>query len=66
MLTKRHHLGHAGDDLGRGWRLAFAALNGARRFIFVPAVVAAVPILVMFVGGDALSVCMNTVGLLLL
>ena len=37
-----------------------------RRWLFLPALVAAVPILVLFKGGDALSVCFNTIAILFL
>eukprot|EP01051_Picozoa_sp_SAG22_P000366 SAG22_NODE_9_length_35992_cov_37.278104_5_plen_401_part_00 len=55
---------HAGDGLGRGWRRAFTVLGDVRRRIFLPALVTTVPLLVMLKGGDALSVCFNTVAIL--
>ena len=50
-----------GDRLGRGWRRALIMLTAFRRFTFLPILVAAVPMLVEFKGGDSLSVCFNTV-----
>ena len=55
---------HAGDGLSRGWHRAFTVLGGVRRRIFLPALVTSVPLLVMLKGGDALSVCFNTVAIL--
>ena len=57
---------HAGDRLSRGSRLALTLLGGVRRWVFLPALVAAVPVLVLFMGGDALSVCFNTIAILFL
>ena len=57
---------HAGDKLSKGWRLALGFLLGMRRWVFLPALVANVPMLVIFKGGDALSVCLNTVAILFL
>ena len=37
-----------------------------RRWVFLPVLVAAVPWLVLFKGGDALSVCFNTIAILFL
>ena len=37
-----------------------------RRWVFLPFLVIDVPVLVMFKGGDALSVCLNTVAILFL
>jgi hypothetical protein len=37
-----------------------------RRWLFLPALVAAVPALVLAKGGDALSVCFNTIAILFL
>ena len=57
---------HAGDNLSKGWRLALGFLLGMRRWVFLPTLVLNVPFLVLFKGGDALSVCLNTVAILFL
>ena len=38
----KHRTRHAGDGLSSGWRHAFAALNGARRWICLPLLLSAV------------------------
>jgi len=57
---------HAGDRLSPRWRLALTLLGGVRRWTFLPMVASAAPVLVVLKGGDALSVCLNTVGVLFL
>ena len=57
---------HAGDKLSKGWRLALGFLLWMRRWVFLPSLVMSVPILVLYKGGDALSVCLNTVAILFL
>eukprot|EP01046_Picozoa_sp_COSAG06_P068099 COSAG06_NODE_17956_length_912_cov_1.076261_2_plen_109_part_00 len=42
----------AGDKLSRGWRIALALLNSARRWVFLPSLLMAVPTLVLFKGGE--------------
>jgi hypothetical protein len=59
-------IAHAGDRLSRGSRLGLTLLGGMRRWLFLPVLVAAVPFLVLVKGGDALSVCFNTVAILFL
>ena len=59
-------IAHAGDRLSRGSRLALALLGGMRRWVFLPILVATVPMLVLLKGGDALSVCFNTIAILFL
>ncbi len=41
-------------------------LGGVRRWVFLPTLVQAVPTLVHLKGGDALSVCFNTIAILFL
>jgi hypothetical protein len=41
-------------------------LGGVRRWVFLPALFYVVPNLVMIKGGDALSVCFNTIAILFL
>ena len=57
---------HAGDKLSKGWRRALSFLLWMRRWVFLPGLVISVPTLVLFKGGDALSVCLNTVAILFL
>jgi hypothetical protein len=57
---------HAGDRLTRGSRIVLALLGGVRRWVFLPTLVLVVSWLVMFKGGDALSVCFNTIAILFL
>ena len=57
---------HAGAKLSHGSRLALALLGGVRRWVFLPTLVVAVPFLVLLKGGDALSVCFNTIAILFL
>eukprot|EP01045_Picozoa_sp_COSAG04_P004037 COSAG04_NODE_171_length_21611_cov_4.302808_11_plen_483_part_00 len=57
---------HAGDKLSKGWRIALGFLLWIRRWVFLPALVMNVPQLVLLKGGDALSVCLNTVAILFL
>jgi hypothetical protein len=59
-------IAHAGDRLSRGSRFALTLLGGVRRWLFLPALVSAVPILVVSKGGDAVSVCFNTIAILFL
>ena len=47
-------IAHAGK-LSAGWRHALIFLLGIRRWIFLPALVCTVPLLVMVEGGDALK-----------
>lgn len=57
---------HAGDKLSKVWWLALGLLLGLRRWVFLPVLVSNVPMLVLYKGGDALSVCLNTVAILFL
>merc|ERR1711969_199542 len=50
--------------LSKGWRRALGFLLWMRRWVFLPTLVCNVPILVMIKGGDALSVCLNSVAIL--
>jgi hypothetical protein len=59
-------IAHAGDRLSHGFRLALTLLGGVRRWVFLPALVGLVPVLVLYKGGDALSVCFNTIAILFL
>jgi hypothetical protein len=57
---------HAGDRLTPAWRFIMTLLGGMRRWLFLPTLVSTVPILVLYKGGDALSICFNTVAVLFL
>lgn len=54
----------ADDRLSCGSRLALTFLSGIRRWMFLPTMLMIVPGLVLLQGGDALSVCFNTVAVL--
>jgi hypothetical protein len=43
---------HAGEKLSPGMRFALTLLGGIRRWVFLPTLVMAVPLLVMFKGGE--------------
>lgn len=45
-----------GGRPSQGWVVALSALNVVRRYFFIPALLSAVPALVLLKGGDALSV----------
>jgi hypothetical protein len=57
---------HAGDRIAPTYRFALSLLGGMRRWTFLPTMVMAAPWLVLIKGGDALSVCFNTVAVLFL
>lgn len=57
---------HAANKLSPRWRFALSLLGGVRRWVFLPTLVMAVPVLVIMRNGDALSVCFNTVATLFL
>ena len=47
-------------------RLVLKTISAFRRWVFLPSLVASVSILIVFKGGDALSVCFNTIAILFL
>ena len=57
---------HAGDRIAPPYRFVLSLLGGIRRWTFLPALVMTAPYLVLFRGGDALSVCFNTIAVLFL
>ena len=57
-------LENAGGNVDRGWRYGLLAVNGLRRWVFLPGLVGVIPTIVVIKGGDALSVCFNTVAVL--
>jgi hypothetical protein len=59
-------IAHAGDRLSCGSRLTLNLLGIVRHWVFLPALVGSVPIMVMYQGGDALSVSFNTIAILFL
>eukprot|EP01048_Picozoa_sp_COSAG05_P020480 COSAG05_NODE_3488_length_2030_cov_3.309684_2_plen_211_part_00 len=61
LLRKRNN-----DSLSSGWRFALSFLGGVRQWVFLPVLVSVVPTLVALKGGDALSICFNTVAVLFL
>lgn len=52
--------------LNENWEWRLWAIASARRYMFLPALLNCVPLLVLLKGGDALSVCFNAVALLFL
>jgi hypothetical protein len=52
----------AGDKFSSGLRIGMKLLHGLRRWSFLPMLVVTVPLLVIYRGGDALSVCFNSIG----
>lgn len=56
----------AGETIGCGWRLALTLILSVRRWLFLPWLSCATLMLVINRGGDALSVCFNTLALLFL
>lgn len=77
MLTLRHSVvqdivlcaiatEHAGDCIAPVWRFALLLLGGVRRWLFLPSLVMVTPTLVLLKGGDALSICFNTIAMLFL
>ena len=59
-------LDRADPPLPAGWRLALRGLSIVRRYTFLPMLIMAVPAVVVAQGGDALSICFNTVAVLFL
>ena len=57
---------HAGDRIAPAYRFVLSLLGGMRRWTFLPTLVLTAPALVLWKGGDALSVCFNTVAVLFL
>jgi hypothetical protein len=58
-IAAQHHA-----KLSSNWRLAFSLINLLRRWLFLPFLMMVVPVLLMYLGGDALSVCFNTIAVL--
>jgi hypothetical protein len=54
------------DGMSSSWRFALQLLGVIRRWLFLPGMIFTVPILVYYEGGDALSVCFNTIAILFL
>lgn len=63
-MLVRFALENAGDNVDRGWQIALEFVNGLRRWCFLPAIVGIIPSIIVLKGGDALSVCFNTVAIL--
>lgn len=57
---------HGGGQIGQRWTRAVLVLAAIRRWAFLPRVLSCIPGLVLQEGGDALSVCFNTVSCLFL
>jgi hypothetical protein len=59
-------LDRADRPVPAGWRVALRSLAMIRRYTFLPLMVTMIPVVVLFQGGDALSICFNTVAVLFL
>ena len=46
-----------GAKLSPAWQRAFFVMNALRRWLFLPFLMMTVPVLLMYLGGDALHVC---------
>lgn len=57
---------HAGGNIDRWCHYCFIANNFLRRNLFLPSVVASVPLLVLTQGSDAMRICFNTVAVVFL
>ena len=55
---------HRAADMPTVWHVAIWFVQTVRRWCFLSALVAAVPVLVTFLGGDSLSVCFNTIAII--
>eukprot|EP01052_Picozoa_sp_SAG31_P014035 SAG31_NODE_860_length_11431_cov_8.068920_6_plen_162_part_00 len=55
---------HNESSIPKIWQRAMFGLGLLRKFVFLPTLVAVVPTLVWFGGGDALSICFNTIAIL--
>lgn len=64
-LALRHYQA-AGAKPGAFWINLLGALCTVRRWFFLPALVSTVPLLVLWRGSDATSICLNTVAMLFL
>jgi hypothetical protein len=56
----------AEKELDRAWKVGFALLFATRRWLFLPGLVYTSAVMVVYQGGDALSICVNTIALLFL
>ena len=54
------------QTLTKSWRVALFILNGFRRYLVIPLMLTSISNLVLYKGGDALSVLLNTVAVLFL
>jgi hypothetical protein len=59
-------IARAEDRMSRGFWFALTLLGGVRRWVFLPTLVAVVPVVVLLKGGDTQSVCFNTIAVLFL
>lgn len=69
IMLVRFAIEKAGNDdarLSSKWRWAFWLLECLRRFAFLPILTICIPTLVLVVGSDTVSVCLNTVAILFL
>ena len=57
---------HGRDGLSSGWRIALRLIAYLRRWYFLPTVLCCITVMVRFRGGDAMSVCLNAIGVIFL
>ena len=57
---------HGRDELARGWRTMLGAIGFVRRWIFLPLVMVSMVTMVLYRGSDAMSVCLNAIGVIFL
>lgn len=55
-----------GLSLGKGEARVFKLIGAIRKYTFLPGLIGAISILVTMMGGDALSICLNTIAVLFL
>lgn len=53
-----------GAELGVGWNSAIWILTSLRHFAFLPAILCTVPTMIITTGGNALNICVDSVGIL--
>ena len=57
---------HGRDGLSSTWRIALQLIAYLRRWYFLPTVLVCITVMVRFRGGDAMSVCLNAIGVIFL
>jgi hypothetical protein len=55
---------HRSDGVGRGWLFALTTLDFLRQFVLLPTMAVLLVKLVLFIGSDALNVCLNALAMI--